>query len=121
MGADGGHGSNSCNGGEDHPEGEGSQDDYDPFNEDGLGDTTGETETEFERNMFDQPGQSQRNGSTDKLESQDADFKIIDCNQDNGAVLRTDNAFLGGTTEKHHGNPLEEENSQTFIQSNPII
>ena len=34
--ADGGYSSNSCNGGEDHPEGEGSQDDYDPFNEDAL-------------------------------------------------------------------------------------
>ena len=60
--ADGGYSSNSCNGGEDHPEG--SQDDYDPFNEDGLEDINGQPETEYERNMFDEPGE--KNGSTDE-------------------------------------------------------
>ena len=114
--ADGGYSSNSCNGGEDHPEG--SQDDYDPFNEDGLEDINGQPETEYERNMFDEP--REKNGSTDELESQDADFKTIDCNQDNEAVVRTDNAFLGNT-EKHHENPLEEKNCPIFIQSNPSI
>ena len=111
--ADGGYSSNSCNGGEDHPEGEeGSQDDYDPFNEDGLEQTNGDTECE--RDIFD----SQRNGSTDELESQDD--KIIECNQDIEAVLITNNAFLGGA-EKHHTNPLEERNSLTFRQNNTSI
>ena len=113
--ADGGYSSNSCNGGEDHPEGEeGSQDDYDPFNEDGLEQTNGHTECEVD--IFD----SQRNGLTEEPESQDADDKIIECNQDIEDVLRTDNAFLGGA-EKHHTNPLEEENSQTFSQNKTSI
>ena len=122
--ADGGYSSNSCNGGEDHHEG--SQDDYDPFNEDGLEQTNGlegHTETEYESNLFHEPGMdtSQRNGPTEDLESQDADDETIDCNQDNDqAVLRTGNAFLGDA-EKDLINPLEDESSPNLIQSKTCI
>ena len=111
--ADGGYSSNSCNGGEDHHECEGSQDDYDPFNDDVMEQTNGRG-TDFEG---DRPVDGQRNGSTEELESQDADDRStvngINCNEDNVSVSETDFAFLGDV-EGHLKNPLEEDNSQNW-------
>ena len=70
--------------------------------------------TDFEG---DRPVDGQRNGSTEELESQDADDRSIvngiNCNGDDVSVSETDFAFLGDV-EGHLKNPLEEENSQNW-------
>merc|ERR1719445_540593 len=113
--ADGGYSSNSCNGGEDVPDG--SQDDYDPFEEDGLEQANHllHTEGEAEGNIFDEPVvqlDEPRICSIDTLEREDNIDAI-----GHKVLQRTDDAF-SVEAESLLENPLLEEVNRTLCDSN---